>query len=131
MSGKDAPAAHGGIIIVEDDPSQRELFSVLLAQEYPALGVQGFATAEAALSTIDGPPAVVLMDIGLPGIGGLEATRRLLTLYPRTPVILTSVLDEEEYRREAVRCGGFAFIPKQQIWSLLVPAARRAFAARG
>ena len=58
-------------------------------------------------------PDLVLMDVNLPGINGLDATRQILTAAPgRIVVLLLSTYEEEEYAPRAAECGAAAYIPK-------------------
>ena len=57
-------------------------------------------------------PDLVLMDVNLPGIDGLEATRRILAAEHPPVVLLLSTYEEEEYAPRAAECGAAAYIPK-------------------
>jgi DNA-binding NarL/FixJ family response regulator len=58
-------------------------------------------------------PDLVLMDVNLPGINGLDATRQILAADPgRSVVLLLSTYEEEEYAPRAAECGAAAYIPK-------------------
>lgn len=57
-------------------------------------------------------PDLVLMDVNLPGINGLDATRQILSETQRVVVLLLSTYEEEEYGPRAAECGAAAYIPK-------------------
>ncbi len=57
-------------------------------------------------------PDLVLMDVNLPGINGLDATRQILSENGTVVVLLLSTYEEEEYAPRAAECGAAAYIPK-------------------
>jgi DNA-binding NarL/FixJ family response regulator len=57
-------------------------------------------------------PQLVLMDINLPGIDGLEATRQIMSQSPSIKVIVMSTYEAGEYERRVLEAGAVAFIPK-------------------
>jgi DNA-binding NarL/FixJ family response regulator len=57
-------------------------------------------------------PDLVLMDVNLPGINGLDATRQILVGSDTVVVLLLSTYEEEEYAPRAAECGAKAYIPK-------------------
>jgi DNA-binding NarL/FixJ family response regulator len=59
-------------------------------------------------------PDLVLMDVNLPGIDGLEATRHILRESSPVIVLLLSTYEEEEYASRAAECGAFAYIAKSR-----------------
>jgi two-component system invasion response regulator UvrY len=59
-------------------------------------------------------PELVLMDINMDGISGIEATRRITTEYPETKVILLSTYDAEDLPGDARSCGALGYVHKEQ-----------------
>jgi DNA-binding NarL/FixJ family response regulator len=75
-------------------------------------------------------PAVVLMDVSLHGLGGIEATRRIVDEHPGTRVLVLTMHDDPETVRDAVAAGASGFLPKN-VGRDDLAAAIRAVAAGG
>jgi DNA-binding NarL/FixJ family response regulator len=59
-------------------------------------------------------PDLVLMDVNLPGINGLDATRQILSTSDRVVILLLSTYEADEYAPRAAECGAAAYIPKAE-----------------
>ncbi|STD44065.1 Nitrogen assimilation regulatory protein [Edwardsiella tarda] len=99
------------ILIVDDEDNVRRMLTT-------ALTLQGHETltashgAEALQRFTDTPPDVVLMDIRMPTMNGIDALKIMRTRRPRTPVILMTAYAEVETAIEALRSGAFDYVIK-------------------
>jgi DNA-binding NarL/FixJ family response regulator len=101
------------VLIVDDQPTYREVAREVV-QSTPGFEVIGEAsTGEESLElSRDLLPDLVLMDVNLPGIDGMEATRQI-TQSARPPVVfLISTYESDDYSTRAEECGAAGFIPK-------------------
>ncbi|WP_410574755.1 response regulator [Amycolatopsis sp. cmx-4-61] len=101
------------VLIVDDQPLQRFGFRMLL-DATPDTEVVGEAAhgAEAVRRTAELRPDVVLMDIRMPGMDGIEATRRILATGGRSRVLVLTTFDLDEYAYAALRAGASGFLLK-------------------
>jgi DNA-binding NarL/FixJ family response regulator len=103
------------VVIADDQQLIRTGFRMILAAE-PGIEVVGEATtgAEAVAVTRELHPDVVLMDIRMPELDGIEATRRILAdnRDPRTRVLILTTFDLDEYVYDALRAGASGFLLK-------------------
>ena len=102
------------VVIVEDNLRIREELAKLLnsAQGFKCLGV--YPDAEAALTDIPRQkPEVVLMDINLPGMSGIECVRRLKAVLPTVQIIMLTVYDEVGQLFDSLQAGACGYLLKR------------------
>lgn len=101
------------VLIVDDQPLQRYGFRMLLeaAAETEVAGEAAHG-AEAVRRTADLRPDVVLMDVRMPGMDGIEATRRIVASGGRSRVLVLTTFDLDEYAHAALRAGASGFLLK-------------------
>ncbi|MFJ1651493.1 response regulator [Streptomyces sp. NPDC088337] len=101
------------VLIVDDQPLQRYGFRMLL-DSVPETEVVGEAShgAEAVRKTAELRPDVVLMDVRMPGMDGIEATRRIVAAGDRSRVLMLTTFDLDEYVYAALRAGASGFLLK-------------------
>ncbi|MGW3248494.1 response regulator [Streptomyces sp. NPDC001070] len=101
------------VLIVDDQPLQRYGFRMLLESQ-PGTAVVGEAAhgAEAVRLAAEVRPDVVLMDIRMPGMDGIEATRRIIATGGRSRVLVLTTFDLDEYAHAALRAGASGFLLK-------------------
>ncbi len=101
------------ILLCDDHNLVREGFSKMLELEEDFIVVGQAASAdEALIKARQLKPDIILMDIKLQGINGIEATRMIKEEIPQTEVIILSMYDEEEYVRESVKAGATGYVLK-------------------
>jgi DNA-binding NarL/FixJ family response regulator len=102
-------------VLIVDDQEPFRMAARLVVEATEGFDVVGEAESgeDSVAMAGDLGPDLVLMDVNLPGISGLEATRRILTEPPKPVVVLLlSTYEEDEYAPRAAECGAAAYIPK-------------------
>jgi two-component system, cell cycle response regulator DivK len=100
------------VLVVDDNEDTRSMYAVLLSAQ--GFAVRTAANGEEAIAAAEERPALIVMDLAMPGLNGWEATRRLKT-GARTrdiPVIVLTAHDLDHYRDVAVAAGCDAFLSK-------------------
>ena len=75
-------------------------------------------------------PDVVIMDIGMPNLNGIEATRRILAANPRTAVLMLSMHQDESYVLRSLKAGARGYLLKDSLRSEVIDAVRAVFQGR-
>ncbi|MGW7239877.1 response regulator [Streptomyces sp. NPDC054804] len=113
------------VVIADDQQMVRQGFTVLLNAQ-PGIEVVGQAVdgLEAVVKVAELTPDVVLMDIRMPELNGIEATRRIVGERPDIKVLVLTTFDLDEYVYEALRAGASGFLLKDASADQLAEAVR-------
>ena len=113
------------LLIVEDQP-QILRHQLKLLQAYADIELCGSARdgTEALRLLEEARPDVVLLDLGLPGLSGIEVTREILSRRPDTEVLIWTVFEEEDKVLDAIRAGASGYLLKGTPAARLVEAIR-------
>jgi two-component system invasion response regulator UvrY len=102
------------LLIVDDHPGMRAMIRQIVAQ--PDDVVHECADGATAVSVArEITPDLIFMDVRLPGLGGIEATRVLHTTIPQSPVIVISAYDQPGVRHLARQTGASGFVAKDRL----------------
>ncbi|MFJ4978714.1 response regulator [Streptomyces coeruleorubidus] len=113
------------VVLADDQPLVRSGLRVLMA-DYPDLEVVGEAAtgAEAVQLVRDAGPDIVVMDIRMPGMDGIEATRLITAGPAATRVLVLTTFDEDDYVYGALRAGASGFVVKDMALDDILAAVR-------
>src|SRR5258708_5929277 len=115
------------VLIVEDHKIMRDGIKALLDRSSEFAVVGDVETgAEAIQSCTEIHPDIVLMDIGLPGLNGVDSTAELLRHCPSTRVIMLSMYDDEDSVVSSIRAGARGYVVHQASSADLLDAPRHA-----
>ncbi|MEV0629769.1 response regulator transcription factor [Nonomuraea wenchangensis] len=102
------------VLLVDDQALLRAGFRALLSRAKTLAVVGEAASGEEAVSqAVQLRPDVVLMDIRMPGMNGIDATRHILRQLPATKVIILTTFDTDENVFDALRAGASGFLTKE------------------
>lgn len=112
-------------LIVADHDLLMELLRNRLSDAFPGCDLRETRSGEEAIALAWAlKPDIVLMDIELPRMDGIEATKRIKTLVPETQVVIQSMHQEPVYKERAIAAGANAYITKDQMQSDLIKVLR-------
>ena len=117
------------IVVADDDDDFRLMVRYLLVARADGVTIVGEAAdGEIALAVVlRERPDLLITDLVMPGLNGVELTRRIRQELPQTKIILMSSYTEDAYRLMASDSGADAFVHKQVIAEALLPAIRDIF----
>jgi len=110
----------GTVLIVDDHDVLRSLLQSYLQERFTGLRILEATDGETAVRmATEARPSVVIMDIALPGMNGIDATRAIKDALPETTVVILTVHELAAYRNDAAAAGADAYIPKRHMQSKL------------
>jgi DNA-binding NarL/FixJ family response regulator len=116
------------ILIVDDHTQLRVLMREIVAEVSDLHVVGEAADGEEAIRLVQAlRPAIVLLDLAIPGVSGLEVLQWMKVEHPETKVIIVTVHTEDAYRQAAEASGADAFLLKKTLVTDLLPTIRRLY----
>jgi DNA-binding NarL/FixJ family response regulator len=127
-SGVDSPK-RPRVLLADDHPPMLALMSAVLARECAVVGsVVDGRTLLAEAEQLE--PDLVVLDITMPGLDGIEAARRLRYLRHPARLVFLTVHEDSDYARAALDAGGLGYVVKSRLASDLLRAIRAALVGR-
>ena len=114
------------VLHVDDRHDFREAFKQNLYERFPHMDIEEAECADEALLKIKRtPPDLIFMDIRMPGMNGLQLTRKIKGEYPNTRIAILTSFDLPEYREAAIQYGADRFFVKSSLeWDEVVAFAK-------
>jgi DNA-binding NarL/FixJ family response regulator len=114
-----------GVSIVEDDANAREILAGWIKSSRDLHLVSNYGTGERAVVRLPSDkPEIVLMDINLPGISGIECVRQLKQLLPDTQFLMLTVYEDSDYLFSALASGASGYLLKRTSPEELINAVK-------
>lgn len=119
------------VLIVDDHVIVREGLQILLSEEpgFDVVGMAGESDSALALAKKH-KPDVVLMDLVMPGLDGIETTRQILSAVPSTHVLVLTTFADDQRVRDAIQAGAIGYLLKDVLKAELLTAIRSAAAGK-
>ena len=119
-----------GILVVDDHPTARRIIRSLLAKHHIYVCGEAVDGEEAVAKVRKLKPAIVLLDINMPVMNGIQAAYEVRRIAPSTKVIFFTIHDAPE-TAAVLRLVADEFIPKSAAGTELIPAVKRLFQTQG
>jgi DNA-binding NarL/FixJ family response regulator len=131
-AGADARSSDDIRVMICDDHAlfRRGLIMVLEAEDDIDVVAEAEDGEDAVEKAVEFVPDVVLMDVRMPGVDGIEATRRIAEKVPTAKILMLTVSDEEEDLYEAIKAGATGYLLKEVSIEEVAPAARAVVAGQ-
>ena len=114
------------VLLVEDNPIYRMVFHQQFKEHFPVAVIDVAGSGDEALQKIlQAPPDLIFMDVRLPGMGGLELSRKIKRDFQNIRVDILTGYDSQEYREVARQVGVDRFFSKESLqWDELLDFAK-------
>jgi two-component system NtrC family sensor kinase len=128
VTGEPAAAGPERILIVDDEESVRRMYAVCLSERYQCATAADAQEALLRLASHDF--ALVITDVQMPGLSGIELLRRIVEHFPDTAVIIASGVQRSQRVRDALRLGAYDYLIKPCELDVLELSVERALEKR-
>lgn len=114
--------------VVEDNEDYRNVLVEVINRATGMRGAQAFAKCEEAIAALEAesPPQVILMDIGLPGMSGIEGIQQIKSISPATVVIMLTVYEDNDNIFQSICAGAAGYLLKKSPAAKIVESIKEA-----
>jgi len=117
------------VLLADDHEAMLEQVRYILSKDFDVVGAVGNGRdAVAEVQRLD--PDVLVIDISMPVLNGLQTTAQLMSKKCRTRIVFLTVHDDEDYVDAAFAAGASGYVTKSRVMTDLVPAIREALSGR-
>ena len=111
------------ILIADDHAVIRRGLKLLLLEEYPSAKIEEAGDCEELIAkVINGEWDVVICDLTMPGLSGLDALHQIKQSFPHLPVLIMSMHSEDKYGLQTIKAGASGYLEKKRIHNELIKA---------
>lgn len=120
------------LVIVEDQKLTRVMLAMLIEQDSTYRVVASASSAEEAIDLLPGTrPHIVLLDLGLPGMSGIEAIRKMKQIQPDVEILVLTIFDRDESVFESLKAGASGYLLKDSTPEEIISALDLLVKGRG